>query len=298
MWPLFAVACASIIYVARTWRSSAPSLRLLVLWVLVGFAELVVHDSGNERRYIMFIPALLGLATLHLVPTRQIYRLVHERGGRFRRLCTIGPLVAALSYLAVASLLRVFFLDQVRAGHLHTTVVFSASVAVAITIAWAGGAFDWPRARTRSLRFAVLLVVLLVPVSIDVLHFARWARTRQYKDYDASIELGRLLAPGTLVHGKLANGMSLENRIKPIFIGHGFGNYDDRLQRDDVRYILTYTSPGLGFESQAGSDMIQQLLNRYPERRVVATFDVNETGGPDRAALIDKSPGTTVRVPN
>ena len=65
-----------------------------------------------------------------------------------------------------------------------------------------------------------------------------------------------------------------------------------------MRYILTYTSPSLGFESQAGSDMIQQILNRYPERRVVATFDVNETGGPDRAALIDKSPGTTVRVPN
>ena len=29
----------------------------------------------------------------------------------------------------------------------------------------------------------------------------------------------------------------------PIFIGHGFGNYDDRLQRDDVRYILTYDLP-------------------------------------------------------
>jgi hypothetical protein len=63
------------------------------------------------------------------------------------------------------------------------------------------------------------------------------------------------------------------------------------LQRDDVRYILTYVSPSVGFESQAGSDMIQEILNRYPHRRTVATVTVNETGGPDRAALIDKVPG-------
>ena len=37
--------------------------------------------------------------------------------------------------------------------------------------------------------------------------------------------LGRALPPETLVQGKLANGLSLENRIRPVFIGHGFGNY-------------------------------------------------------------------------
>ena len=43
----------------------APGLaghaRLLVLWLLahVGFVELAVHDArGNERRYVMLIPAL------------------------------------------------------------------------------------------------------------------------------------------------------------------------------------------------------------------------------------------------
>ena len=47
------------------------------------------------------------------------------------------------------------------------------------------------------------------------------------------------LAPGTLVQGKLANRMALENEIRPVFIGNGFGNYADRFDRDDVRYILT-----------------------------------------------------------
>ena len=61
------------------------------------------------------------------------------------------------------------------------------------------------------------------------------------------------LPPGTLVHGKLANGLSLENRIRPMFIGRGFGNYADRKTRDDVRYILTYVAPSLGYESQAGN---------------------------------------------
>jgi len=63
-----------------------------------------------------------------------------------------------------------------------------------------------------------------------------------------------------------------------------------------VRYILTYVSPSVGFESQAESGLIQEILDRYPYRRTVATFAVNETGGPDRAALFDKLPGTDRRA--
>ena len=48
------------------------------------------------------------------------------------------------------------------------------------------------------------------------------------------------LPPGTLVHGKLANGLALESRIRPVFVGRDFGNYEDRFRRDDVRYLLTY----------------------------------------------------------
>ena len=50
--------------IASRWRTARPAERLLVLWVLVGFAELVVHDAGNERRYVMFVPALIALAAL------------------------------------------------------------------------------------------------------------------------------------------------------------------------------------------------------------------------------------------
>jgi hypothetical protein len=91
------------------------------------------------------------------------------------------------------------------------------------------------------------------------------------------------------VHGKLANGLSLENRIRPVFVGRGFGNYEDRLARDDVRYILTYIAPSLGYESQKNDPVIREVLEAYPHRSIIMTFDVAETAtGHDRAALIDK----------
>jgi hypothetical protein len=90
------------------------------------------------------------------------------------------------------------------------------------------------------------------------------------------------------VQGKLANGLALENRIRPIFIGHGFGNFADRKRREDVRYILTYTAPALGYEGS----QIEDVLAAYPGWRVIMSFDVAETpSGHDRAALIDKRAG-------
>ena len=81
---------------------------------------------------------------------------------------------------------------------------------------------------------------------------------------------------------------TLENAIRPIFIGNGFGNYADRLHRDDVRFVLTYDLPRLGYESSDGSGLIEGVLARYPKRAVIATFEVDETPLTDRAVLVDK----------
>ncbi|MEO7272612.1 MAG: hypothetical protein ABI211_11485, partial [Vicinamibacterales bacterium] len=62
-----------------------------------------------------------------------------------------------------------------------------------------------------------------------------------------------------------------------------------RKGRDDVRYILTYVSPSLGWESQRQNPVILEVLDAYPDHRTIMTFDVAETTtGHDRAALIDK----------
>jgi hypothetical protein len=52
-----------------------------------------------------------------------------------------------------------------------------------------------------------------------------------------------------------------------------------------VRYILTYVAPYVGYEGT----VIQDVLEAYPNRTTIRTFDVAETAtGHDRAALIDK----------
>jgi hypothetical protein len=132
---------------------------------------------------------------------------------------------------------------------------------------------------------ALATAVILAAGGWNAAQFADWAVHRTYKNYDASVALGRALPPGTLVQGKLANGLALENGIRPIFIGHEFGNYDDRKRRDDVRYILTYTSPWLGYEGS----QIMDVLDASPGWRIIMSFDVAESRfGNDTAALIEK----------
>ena len=300
MWLVTGVAALGIATVVARWRSAQPAERLLVLWVLLGLAELVVHDSGNERRYIMFIPALIGLFSV-VVARRESLFPASLAVGRRTRWAAI-PLVLLLTYIVFGSVARLAFLYQIRPA-----VRLSAALAVAATIAvfvgWRTLA-AWLSRQT--IRPAAALMLALLAVAGDLAQYWQWTRDRTTENYAASIAIGLALQPGTLVHGKLANGLSLENRIRPVFIGRGFGNYDDRLARDDVRYILTYIAPSLGYESQKNDPVIREVLEAYPHRTIIMTFDVAETAtGHDRAALIDKfgadpgkAPQTTDRAKN
>jgi hypothetical protein len=135
---------------------------------------------------------------------------------------------------------------------------------------------EWPA-------WAVAALVLAI-VAGDLAQFGQWAVRRTTRNYEASLQVGRLLPEGTLVHGKLANGLSLDNRIRPVFVGNHFGNYDDRRSRDDVRYVLTYVSPYVGYEGR----VIRDVLAGYPRRAIIARLDVTETGDGDHVALVDK----------
>jgi hypothetical protein len=147
----------------------------------------------------------------------------------------------------------------------------------------------WPRLAATAGRglwtpFAANALVWLF-AAWNLVQFGEWAINRTYENYEASLALGRALPPETPIQGKLANGLALENRIRPIFIGHEFGNYADRKQRWDVRYILTYTDPEIGYEG----DQIVDVLAAYPGWQIIMTFDVAETpSGHDKAALIEK----------
>ena len=278
-----------LVAIAIGWRTAQPAERLLVWWMLVGLAELVAHDSGNERRYVMFIPALIALATLLFARSSALF----APGRRLDRptAVVVVALLLPVLYLALGSLVRPLLLDGIERGELKTAVRVSAAGAVLLTalLAWRGRSL-LHMASARAVPTRVVGILVGAALLWNIVQWADWAATRTRHNHDASIALGALVPAGTLVQGKLANGMSLENRIRPLFVGNGFGNYADRLHRDDARYILTYDLPRIGYESSDGSGLIQGMLDQYPGWRIVATFPVDETRVEDRAVLIDKFP--------
>jgi len=289
MWLVSILAAGGALGLLARWRRVHPGERLLLLWVGLGACELLLHDVGNERRFVFLIPALVALAAIVLGRDRRL--LAPEVAGIKRSTSILAaPLVLFTLYVTVGGLLRLAFLYEARQGLLSPDVRLSAAAAVAAGIAIY---VTWPAVPRWVVRNtwrtpASLLLVCLVLVG-DVAQFTQWAWERTEKNYTAMRLLGEWLPPGTRVHGKLANGLSLENRIRPVFVGRGFGNYLDRLSRDDVRYLVTYVAPEVGYEGP----VIRDVLDAYPNRRVLHVFDVAETpGGHDQAALFDKgSPG-------
>jgi 4-amino-4-deoxy-L-arabinose transferase-like glycosyltransferase len=282
-WVVLVLAVASGLASLARWRQLAPPERLLLWWVGLGALELIVHDVGNERRFVFFIPAAVALAALALGGRRALATAELARIPR-ARLTLALPLVAFACYVMAGAIVRVINIYAISPN-----VRLAAALAVAAT----GGIYAaWPRlsawlaAQQWSARAALVLTAIVC--AGDLAQFAQWAEGRSDENFRASVEIGRRLPPGTLVHGKLANGLALENRIRPVFVGREFGNYADRKQRDDVRYILTYVAPCVGYEGP----VINDVLEAYPRRRVVMTFDVAETStGHDRAALVDKFGG-------
>jgi hypothetical protein len=284
MWFAVVVGLLGALGILVRWRRAGASERLLVLWVGAAALELMLHDVGNERRFVVFFPPLAALTAIVLGRERTL--LPAEAPAIPRRTALLAlPVVAFGAYVVFGALVRLGHLYEVG-PNVRLAAGLAAAAVVAIYASW-----PWLPARLArggwSMRGAAWVCALVAAGQLA--QFAQWAAGRTYKNYEASVAIGRRLAPGTLVHGKLANGLALENGIRPIFVGRGFGNYDDRKQRDDVRYILTYVSPSLGYESQARNPVIKDVLDAYPDHRIIMTFDVAETAaGHDRAALIDK----------
>jgi len=286
MWLALALGLFGAWGAAAKWRRTGDGERLLVLWLAVGMLELLVHDTGNERYFVFLVPPLVALASLVLARGT----LLPEEAAGVRRpaLLMAAPIVLFSAYVLLGPVIRLPFRDQIVdeiARDLKMPVRLSTAAAVILTgvvIGW------WPRfaaTMRRAWRPAAAWTIVGVATVWNLWQFTDWAAHRTYKNYQAMLAVGRALPPGTLVQGKLANGLALENRIRPIFIGHQFGNYADRLTRDDVRYILTYTSPKIGYEGS----QIMDVLDGSPGWRVIMSFDVAESRyGNDTAALIDK----------
>lgn len=282
LWPVLVMALAGAFGLLARWRTARGAERLLGLWLGLGIVEVVMHDAGNERRLLFLVPVLIVLAALVLARDERLVPAASAEVPRRRALVAL-PIVLYAAYLVSAALVRVAFVPAVR-----PSVWAGAALAlVSTTLLYASWPhpITWLSRHSWTWRGATLVVAVLVV--IDLAQFWQWAAARTYKNVEASRLVGTWLPPGTLVQGKLANGLALENRIRPVFVGREFGNYDDRLSRDDVHYLLTYVDPRLGYEGA----VINDILTLCPGWRIVRTFDVAETAtGHDRAALVLKAP--------
>ena len=221
------------------WREASGAERLLGLSAALGVAELIVHDVGNERRLIFLIPAARrhggagADARRPAAAARRRTPVPPPRAGR----APARP-VRRVRRLRIHRAPRVSLRSPARAS--GSGPAPPSSRRSALYASWPAAA-AWLARERLTWRAAALVIVVLV--AGDLAQFGQWAASRTYKNVEASRLVGEWLPPGTLVQGKLANGLALENRIRPVFVGRGFGNYDDRLQRDDVRYLLTYVYP-------------------------------------------------------
>ena len=284
MWFSVAVGLTAALTLLATWKTSSPGERLLGLWIGLGTLELILHDVGNERRFVLFIPPLVALTAIAIGSGRAILS-ASPTGLPRRRALLAAPILLYALYVIFGSIVRVGFIYEVS-PNVRMAAALSVMTAIAIYSAW-------PRVLSvlsqTVVRPKVAVALTLILVTGHLVQYGQWVAVRTYENYAASKAIGTALPPGTLVHGKLANGLSLENQIKPIFVGREFGNFEDRKRRDDVRYILTYIAPSVGYESQKDNPVIKDVLDAYPNRTIIMTFDVAETAtGHDRAALIDK----------
>lgn len=278
-WLLSAAAFAGALRIVCRYRHSPPGERVLVLWLLLGSAELVLHDLGNERRYVFLIPALVGLASMFLLKGELLPNWLATRSRT--RIAGLLPLLLPGAYVLAGALTRTVYMPAIS-----PSVRVGAGAALVITGSLLAA---WPALapRVREIRWppAAAWLVVAAIVAGDLALFARWAAGHTSCNYQASLAVGRRLSAGTLVQGKLANGLALGNRIRPLFIGPGFGNFADRHRRPDVKWILTYDRPRLGYEGA----IIREVLAQQPGWTVELAFPVRETPtGADRAVLIRK----------
>ena len=173
-----------------------------------------MHDVGNERRFVFLIPALVALASLVLARGSL---LPDEAALVPRRTigCSLCRAILYTAYVVSGPLARLPFLADVHAHVLRQRSGWqrpAASCSVA-RVSWRRGRGSPPLRRGacgRPARGHGAGRRRSRPGTSPSSATGRSHRT--YKNYEASLALGRALPPGTLVQGKLANGLALENR--------------------------------------------------------------------------------------
>jgi len=117
-----------------------------------------------------------------------------------------------------------------------------------------------------TLILAAIFVIFLV-------QYLSWITQLDYTAYSTSMELGKILPEKIKVQGTMASSVSLENKIFsiPIMDINPDSNIDV-LNRTDIKYIITYIYPKIGY----GSPTTAKLLQSYPNAKLIKQWRTSE----------------------
>ena len=135
MWFVLVLGVTAALGLLARWRDRPAAERLLLLWLGLGALELLLHDTGNERRFVFFIPVLVALAAIALGRARLMPESV-ALIPRARALIAL-PVVLYAAYVVIGALARLAFIREVSPN-----VRLAAGLAVAVTAVLYA---TWPR---------------------------------------------------------------------------------------------------------------------------------------------------------
>ncbi|WP_394795442.1 ArnT family glycosyltransferase [Armatimonas sp.] len=203
--------------------------RVLVCWAGLAMGSLAVSRYIPTRYFLLFLPALVALAAVTLPRLPALWRLWRTRSRA--RAWGLGVPIFFLCYQ-----LGVIPLGAALGSVAAEWVTLPLALGLAFVVVRRQPALPSP---PTSLGKWFLATALLLNVGSSVSGLL----SRTYTLRDTSRELGRKLAPGTVVIGEAAS-LCLENRLRavPIFYP-GLANDKDPLTVFQPSYLLIIRSP-------------------------------------------------------
>jgi 4-amino-4-deoxy-L-arabinose transferase-like glycosyltransferase len=211
---------------SRGWEARARACGdFLVGWLVIEWVLLSVINYSPSRYYVLFYPALAGLAGLGTIYWSEVGQLwVSHRGW-------CGLLGAWLGYHLVEALIY-------QGSPLRELLIYGGAVLSALGIWWlsarAGRWIGWQRSGN------IIGVIIVLWAVINALWLGDWLGHLSYKQVQADAWLAANLPPGSVLLGDVAPGLCLNNHFVAVNVIPKLCNGHDPVERfaPAPRYIV------------------------------------------------------------
>ena len=194
----------------------------LMLWLVFAWSAFAIINYSPSRYYVLFYPALAGLAALMLVEIETAMRVVWS--SRIAR-ATVGSLLAYHTA-------EIVFRDG-RSGAGWVVSGISLMVAVTLAVGPVRAGFVFPGVLTKRRHATVGLLCMWA--LINVFWLGDWAMHLSYRQFELDRWLAGHLAIGTILIGDAAPGLCLDNHFEVVNVIPGLCNDDRPLEQFSSR---------------------------------------------------------------